>query len=735
MDTKPPANYKSPLINYVKPNKTELGLYDKLELNVVMSAQFDNPFDPEQITLDARIKGPDGKAFTVPGFYYQEYQRNLRNNKEELAKFMEAGWKIRFTPKQTGKYTYYVIVQDKYRIVRSDTQEFNVVSSKNKGFIRTSKSNPYYLQTDNGDPYFAIGHNVCWTSTGGTYEYDKYFDKMSAAGENYTRLWMINWSLGLEFPEKLDPGFGGLGRYHLGNAYKLDYILEQAEKKGIYLMLCFDSFSNLKNSGDLGMFKDYPYSANQLGPCATPQDFFTNEQAKKYYKKKLRYLIARYGYSTHVLAWEFWNEVDLTDNYNSANVTKWHQEMARFVRENDPHQHLITTSFSGSAGDDNVWNLPEIDIVQTHLYNILDAVESVRTWCLQKYEKFHKPHIFGEYGLDAGGKTEIAETSGMYLHTGNWTAAMSHSAGTPMSWWWDNYIDPNNLYHVYSGLAKFTQNIQWTRDKYEPLKATSPKYITPPQQENFTDAVLWATGGWGDKTNSPELHVTSNGVLQSGESFNTYLHGTTKLDLVTPHKFLVDYPADGKFLVHVQQVSKHGILKIKVDGIEVFSHTFTPASGAGEWKEEKYIKDYDVYQNIYDKDYGIDIRRGKHTIEISNEGTDWILISAITLTNYLSSNVPNLTILGYQTPINAFFWVQNKNSTWYNKSKNISVPTVKKSIFEISGLTNGHFKLEWYDTEDSKILSTWTLNNSGTLKISIPDIQTDLAAKLEWIGE
>ena len=41
-------------------------------------------------------------------------------------------------------------------------------------------------------------------------------------------------------------------------------------------------------------------------------DFFTDVRAKADYKNRLRYLVARYGYSTSVFAWEFFNEVCYT---------------------------------------------------------------------------------------------------------------------------------------------------------------------------------------------------------------------------------------------------------------------------------------------------------------------------------------------------------------------------------------------------------------------------------------
>lgn len=42
-------------------------------------------------------------------------------------------------------------------------------------------------------------------------------------------------------------------------------------------------------------------------------DFFIDERAIADYKNRLRYIVARYGYSTSVFAWEFFNEVHSTE--------------------------------------------------------------------------------------------------------------------------------------------------------------------------------------------------------------------------------------------------------------------------------------------------------------------------------------------------------------------------------------------------------------------------------------
>jgi hypothetical protein len=57
-------------------------------------------------------------------------------------------------------------------------------------------------------------------------------------------------------------------------------------------------------------WKISPYNKANGGPAATPTEFFTSKKAQLRYKDKLRYIIARWGYSTHIAAWELFNEID-----------------------------------------------------------------------------------------------------------------------------------------------------------------------------------------------------------------------------------------------------------------------------------------------------------------------------------------------------------------------------------------------------------------------------------------
>src|SRR3712207_803358 len=149
-------------------------------------------------------------------------------------------------------------------------------------------------------------------------------------------------------------------------------------------MFCLESFNSLRSRHEHAMWLQNPYNRANGGPLASPQQFFTDERARRLFRQKLRYAVARWGYSTHLMAWEFWNEVDLTDQYASTAVRDWHAVMSRHLRELDPWDHLQSTSYARSEGDAAVDGLRELDFVQTHRYGPLDMAADLPEWSRRK---------------------------------------------------------------------------------------------------------------------------------------------------------------------------------------------------------------------------------------------------------------------------------------------------------------------------------------------------------------
>ncbi|MFC1800034.1 FlgD immunoglobulin-like domain containing protein, partial [Candidatus Eisenbacteria bacterium] len=272
--------------------------------------------------------------------------------------------------------------------------------------------------------------------------------------------WMTDFYTGqsLEWNELHWTGyFHGIGVYSLECAWKLDYIMELAREKGIYLQLVTQHHGQLNSTFTEAQWDENPYNTANGGMLSSPEQFFTNADAKDLYKRKARYTVARWGYATSILCWELWNEVLYTDNAgaNVSAITDWHEEMAQYIQSIDPWEHMLTTSVSVNPTDAMsaaVWSLPEIDCTQPHLY-VSEITNNIRNKIVSTWT-YDKPVIVGEFGIAPIGN-RFSDLDGTHIHNGIWSAAMTMTGA--MTWWWDDYIHPNDLYYHYAGLSSFFQ--------------------------------------------------------------------------------------------------------------------------------------------------------------------------------------------------------------------------------------------------------------------------------------
>jgi hypothetical protein len=452
-DHRPEWNLKRPEAN--KPNshairmrsvskaESRIPVYQRLELTVDLDAQYLDPYDPDEIELKGLFTAPNGKVLEVPGYFHSGVV-------DGVDPVRQAVWKLRFTPNQAGEWTYVLTAKNRWNRVQSETFTLQAEAGTGDGFVRIDPKHPQYFTLDSGRFYYPIGQNVAWLPFE---DYERYFTKMSQHGENWARIWMTSWSYGIEW--KPMGQYQGLGTYNLDRAQKLDDLLRLAETHGIYLQLVFDfhgAFSSRVNPE----WSNNPYNVINGGFLTSPEQFFTHPQAKALYKKRLRYIIARWGYSPHVMAWEFFNEVSFIDNFNERTIQAWHQEMASYVKQLDPYQHLTTTSFGGDAGGET-YRLPSIDFSQYHVYaqNLFKQIQRINA----KLSQYNKPHFIGEFGSDAANGRDDQDRRGVFLHAGLWSQFMHLSAGNAMPWWWDTHIEANHLYYHFAALAHFAKDI------------------------------------------------------------------------------------------------------------------------------------------------------------------------------------------------------------------------------------------------------------------------------------
>ncbi len=126
-----------------------------------------------------------------------------------------------------------------------------------------------------------------------------------------------------------------------------------------------------------------------------------------------------------------------------------------------------------------------------------------------------------------------------------------------------------------------------------------------------TGADTWAVPQW------PSAMVTST------------FYGPLKPNLEAPWVVEGFFDKASELRLHVGIVSQDCLLDILADGKKVFEKAFTPGPGQGEWKESIYRKEWNIYQNNYDRDYLARIPAHTHEIKLVLAQGDWMTFSAL----------------------------------------------------------------------------------------------------------
>ncbi len=708
---------RAPLaIQGVEASAARVPQYERLELKVALGATYDNPFDPDDVRLDALFTAPSGRKVTVPGFFAVEHRREIRDGAEVMVPLAENGWRVRFAPREMGKYRWQLVLRDRSGQIGGGEGEFECMAGKRPGFLRTSRIDPHYLAFDNGEGFFAIGHNLPIYHTTGQLG-DEAMRKFAAAKENFNRWWMSSSGFGIEWTDRL-------GWYRQDVATRIDMSLDLAAELGLYYMMCMDTHQDFRQSG----WERNPFNAKNGGPCKTPRDWFTGEEARRYYRNRLRYTVARWGYSPNVLCWEFGNEMEGWADSPDEVKFPWHREMADYLRSIDPFRHLITTSFWSKTGPEQYWELDNIDIVQTHCYTNHDGntAEDVRGYCLHQWERFAKPHIFGEFGIRSHSTTADKDPEGWALHNSMWAGMTSFAAGGPMPWWHERYIDKLDLYFHFTALANFSDDLPLGTARWTMLETAPPEYLDANRPPDTRDVTVLNLSRWG-KAEHGEFVIRADGTVEEDRQPQQLLHGQSHRDIKNPPTFLVSYPKPGQFVVRVGRVSGGGLLKVWIDD-ELKVERELPC-GEGLGKESVYRAQWKLWETTYDEDVAVDVPAGEHRIRVENLGRDWVTVASYRFTGCQMLDRPNVLVCGMRSDPVSILWIQNRESTWYNHARKAVTPV---DGFRLAvGLPDGVYEVEWWETwKGSPLRSQRIETRDGQLGLELPGLKTDAALKI-----
>jgi len=450
---------KSPLIRITGTNYDTVKKYEKYEVLLDLeNVEIENPYDPDDIDMYALFTTPGGKIIRINGFY-----DNYENANQ---------WKIRFSPGETGEYTYQLFVIDECAVGESDVSGFTAIESGHHGWIKPSTVNPHYFVHDDGTSYYGVGVYSPWGND------MERFDKFANHGANLFAIWDITYGGFVNGTGLIEEE---LGRYNQLKVHRIDSMLSILEARDIQLMYAIWPHDLFSKTIWATSWQRNPY--RQL---VSVDYVYSDSLVWEYQKKKYRYMIARFAHSRSMGIWELINEMDGTDAWAHGRHQEcydWVERCKLYFNESDPYNHPVTASFSGGFKNYHEELYKVCDIPNIHIYPAQGWVmeypdDKMRSamynyaWASNRFWKnFNKPAIFGEAGASLSYYSPNEKEYHIAYHNQIWSCLSNGLAATPVWWSYPRLTDED--WEQLGFLEDFVSDIDLANKPYEPITVSA----------------------------------------------------------------------------------------------------------------------------------------------------------------------------------------------------------------------------------------------------------------------
>jgi hypothetical protein len=293
-------------------------------------------------------------------------------------------------------------------------------------------------------------------------------------------------------------------------------------------------------------------------------------------------------------------------------------------------------------------------------------------------------------------------------------------------------VHPLNQYREFTAIRRFVDTVPWTRLKPE-LAEFGPVTVPVAEGTPWGETRL-VPGKWWEKQPEAEIVLHPDGSRSGPGDFAAIVFSPAKPDLAAPVRFRATFPQGGKLVLHVNQVSQGAVLHVAVDGREVWSQDLPCGAGEGPWQEAKWSEQYQIWQNIYDRDYEVAIPAGEHVIELTNSGKDWAEITAYTFAGCRDPQYATMDTYGLRTDDFALLWLHDQESNWLSDKQGRTPQPGRGAATTLLGLQDGEYRIEWWDTRQGAVVGTATATCiEGRLPLAPPDFARDVAAQVKRV--
>ncbi len=665
-----------------------------VEFSFEIPANAENPFARD---IWATIESPSGETFSLPCFYSAENEYSVRQR-----------------PSVTGSYRLTDIWEniDGQRAALSlpDTVVQEVQTLPQQHRIRIDPQNPRAFADTDGSRFVPLGGNLPWPTDADQMEdyYSTRFQQFNQAGLNLARVWMTHWGgMNLDWYPDDDAKQPLPGQIDLPIAQRLDTVVQLAEEANVYMQLVFQYHGQYSTETNSDWSKNPWNAANPGGFLNSPADFFTSEKARQLTRQKYRYIVARWGYSPAIMAWELFNEVHWVDalrfDENEAGVADWHREMADYIRSIDAHEHLITTSIENVFSPIN----DSMDYLQPHIYAI-DMINNM-LFLHPDFEQLEKPVFFGEYGDDHMVLPEGTKHTDLAVMLPMWAGVMGQLQIPSLPWFTKELIEAGRLSEL-QALGTFIESTRLAqRDELIPFSPALSSDAKLPF--NPTPGFIW-------------MHRPNCEIPLKFDGSNTlelaYLPGVLVND---PLGLRRGFPQSVSFEVELEQPTSFRIpVRINSD----FKFGATAALRINDSIVESHTWDLSSPNDAFLFEF--ELPAGFSVVELSNIGLgNYFHVDALE-TDF---QIPALGAAGKRSEDFIAIWLWHRENAFAVDLK----PAVTATL-ELEDLAPGIWLVERWNTVNGEIDSTTTLDHEGgSLLIDSPLISTHGAIVLKYLSK
>lgn len=381
---------------------------------------------------------------------------------------------------------------------------FVYAESSVPNFVTIAPSKAYF--EINGKPLILVGYNEqivsadligLWSGTkfGRVLEFtgqlnetpqqvDEYFKRLHENGVNVLRIFF-------EFAQ--DPSDFSMFENPFGTVNESlvkvwDRIFALAKKYDIYILVePYDPYDMVIPSTN---WQASPFNVINGGPLKSLDGFLTNPVVIKDTEFRFKFMIDHWGDSSHILAWEVNNEIDLWyGSNNDPAIQSYIKTISDFIINYEDkkfgHHHLITVSTGAStptgALADVVYNNNHLDFLTTHLYppdvaNPTSTIEPALTASQSvlynlKHLNYSKPYFDSEWGPIDHPNLPLQFDS-QYYHNVCWAEFSSGAAGIGLRWIFRNVL-PEEFLQTDKAFSEIVNahGINWL--KFKPFAAAT----------------------------------------------------------------------------------------------------------------------------------------------------------------------------------------------------------------------------------------------------------------------